>query len=217
MALKNKDSVATPIADQQHAQSPSTIAGKEDWRTDIREAVAVMRRGGVIAYPTDTIWGLGCDATNEAAVRRIFEVKHRKEGQAMIVLIDSPAKLQGLVKDIPEVAWSLMELSEKPLTIVFDGGRNVAQDLLGADGSLGIRVTKEAFSKELCFRMGRAVVSTSANVSGHPAPKRFEDIEQEILNSVDYVCLSRQNESRKVSASSILKLGKDGAVKVIRQ
>lgn len=217
MALKNKKNNDAPIVDKKSSQPPSTITEKEDWRADIREAVTVMRRGGVIAYPTDTIWGLGCDATNKAAVQRIFEVKQRKEGQAMIVLIDSPAKLQGLVKNIPEVAWSLIELSEKPLTIVFDDGRNVVPDILGTDGSLGIRVTKEAFSKELCFRMGRAVVSTSANMSGRPAPKCFEDIEPEILNSVDYVCFAQRDKRPDATASSILKLGKDGEVKVIRQ
>lgn len=186
-------------------------------RDDIRRAVDVMNRGGIILYPTDTIWGIGCDATNPEAVRRVFDVKQRDDAKALISLVDSEAKVQFYVREVPDVAWDLIELSEKPLTIVYDGARNLAPNLLAADGSAGIRITREAFSRELCFRFRRAVVSTSANVSGRPAPSCFADIEPELLRAADYVCTSRRDEPPVGRASSVIKLGAHGEVAVIRQ
>lgn len=176
-----------------------------------------MNRGGVILYPTDTIWGLGCDATNEEAVRRIFEIKQRADSKALITLVDSEVKVESYVRDVPEVAWDLIELSEKPLTIIFDGARNLAPNLLAEDGSIGIRVTREAFSRELCMRMKRAIVSTSANVSGQPSPRNFSEISEEILSAVDYVCTSRREEKENPAASSIIKLGSGGQISIIRE
>jgi len=186
------------------------------YRDDIRRAVEVMNQGGVILYPTDTIWGIGCDACNAEAVRRVFEIKRRDDAKALISLVDSEAKVQFYVRDVPEVAWDLLEYSERPLTIIYDGARNLAPDLLAADGSAAIRVTREVFSRELCLRMRRAVVSTSANVSGEPAPRCFADIPEEIRRAVDYVCTSRREEAENPTASSIIKLGAGGEVKVIR-
>lgn len=186
-------------------------------RDDIRRAVDVMNRGGIILYPTDTIWGIGCDATNPEAVRRVFDMKQRDDAKALISLVDSEAKVQFYVREVPDVAWDLIELSEKPLTIVYDGARNLAPNLLAADGSAGIRITREAFSRELCFRFRRAVVSTSANVSGRPAPSCFADIEPELLAAADYVCTSRRDEPPVGQASSVIKLGAHGEVAVIRQ
>ena len=185
-------------------------------KEDIRRAVEVMNKGGIILYPTDTIWGLGCDATNADAVRRIYEIKQRTDAKALISLVDSETKVQFYVKEVPEVAWDVMELSERPMTVVFDGGRNLAPNLLAEDGSVAIRITKEPFSKELCMRMKRAVVSTSANISGQPAPRCFAEISEEIKGAVDYICTSRQDEPPTQTASSIIKLGAGGEVTIIR-
>lgn len=186
------------------------------YREDIRQAVKVMERGGVILYPTDTIWGLGCDATDEAAVRRIFEIKRRNDAKALITLVDSEAKLQFYVPEVPDAAWDLIDVAVHPLTIIYDRGRNLAPNLMAEDGSIGIRITREEFSSHLCMRMKRAIVSTSANVSGQPSPKCFTDISQEIINAVDYVCTSRRDERNNPPASDIIKVGAGGLVKVIR-
>ena len=188
----------------------------QESKEDIRRAVEVMNQGGVILYPTDTIWGLGCDATNPEAVKRIYEIKQRTDAKALISLVDSETKVQFYVREVPDVAWDVMELSEKPMTVVFDGGRNLAPNLLAEDGSVAIRITKEAFSKELCMRMKRAVVSTSANISGQPAPRCFSEISEEIKKAVDYICTSRQDEPPTQTASSIIKLGAGGEVTIIR-
>ena len=185
-------------------------------KEDIRRAIEVMNKGGIILYPTDTIWGLGCDATNAEAVKRIYEIKQRTDAKALISLVDSETKVQFYVREVPEVAWDVMELSEKPMTVVFDGGRNLAPNLLAEDGSVAIRITKEMFSKEICMRMKRAIVSTSANISGQPAPRCFAEISEEIKKAVDYICTSRQDEPPTQTASSIIKLGAGGEVTIIR-
>lgn len=187
-----------------------------EYRDDIRQAVEVMNKGGIILYPTDTIWGIGCDATNPEAVKRVYDIKHRNDAKALITLIDSEAKLEAYVTNVPEVAWQLIEVAEKPLTIIYDGARNLAPNLLAEDGSAGIRITREEFSKNLCMRMRRAIVSTSANISGEPSPKCFADISPDIINAVDYVCTSRRNEDKNPPTSNIIKLGAGGEVKVIR-
>ena len=139
-----------------------------------------MREGGVILYPTDTIWGIGCDATNEDAVRRVYEIKQRQDSKAMLVLVDSSVKVDFYVRDVPEVAWDLIDLADKPLTIIYSGARNLAANLLAEDGSVGIRVTNEDFSKRLCQQFRKAIVSTSANVSGQPSPGNFSEISEDI-------------------------------------
>lgn len=187
------------------------------WRDDVREAVRVMNEGGVILYPTDTIWGIGCDATNPEAVKRVYEIKKRADSKALIVLVDSEVKVQSHVSDVPEVAWDLIELSEKPLTIIYDGARYLAPNLLAEDGSVGIRVTREPFSKELCMRFKRPVVSTSANVSGEPSPACFAEVSSEIISAVDYVVKYRQDDRTPAKSSSIVKLGKGGEIKIIRK
>jgi L-threonylcarbamoyladenylate synthase len=186
------------------------------YRDDIRQAVEVMNRGGVILYPTDTIWGIGCDAANAAAVQRVYDIKHRADSKALIALVDTEAKLQFYVRDIPEVAWDLIEVADKPLTIIYDGARNLAPNLIAADGSVALRVTREAFSRELCQRMRRAIVSTSANISGQPSPQCFADISDELLGAVDYVCTSRREERTNPPASSILRLGAGSEITILR-
>ncbi|CCX62623.1 sua5/YciO/YrdC/YwlC family protein [Bacteroides sp. CAG:598] len=184
---------------------------------EIKKACQVMREGGVILYPTDTIWGIGCDATNEEAVRRVYEIKRRADSKAMLVLVDSAVKVDFYVQDVPEVAWDLIELADKPLTIIYSGARNLAPNLLAEDGSVGIRVTGEEFSKRLCQQFRKAIVSTSANVSGQPSPQNFSEISEEIKAAVDYIVDYRREETTQAKPSSIIKLDKGGVIKIIRQ
>ena len=189
----------------------------ETYREEIKRACDVLYKGGVILYPTDTVWGIGCDATNEEAVRRVYEIKRRMDSKAMLVLVDNDVKVDFYVREVHPVAWDLIELTTKPLTIIYDGARNLASNLIAEDGSVGIRVTREEFSKQLCFRFRKAIVSTSANVSGEPTPQSFADISDEIKQAVDYVVGVRQEEPAGAVPSSIIKLGAHGEVKVIRQ
>ena len=176
-----------------------------------------MREGGVILYPTDTIWGIGCDATNEDAVRRVYEIKQRQDSKAMLVLVDSSVKVDFYVRDVPEVAWDLIDLADKPLTIIYSGARNLAANLLAEDGSVGIRVPNEDFSKRLCQQFRKAIVSTSANISGQPSPKNFSEISEEVKSAVDYIVGYRQEEISNPKPSSIIKLDKGGVIKIIRE
>lgn len=184
---------------------------------DIKKAIEVMRQGGVILYPTDTVWGIGCDANNAEAVAKVYALKRRDDSKALICLVDSDNRLQRYVRNVPDVAWQLIEAVEKPTTLILDGAVNLAPNLIAEDGSIGIRVTKEAFSRELCYRFQKAIVSTSANVSGEPAAQNYCDISQEILDGVDYVCQSRRQEHKPHTPSSIIKLAADGEVTIIRK
>lgn len=184
---------------------------------DISEAVSVVKRGGIILYPTDTIWGIGCDATNPEAVARVYAIKQRTDSKALICLLGSDASLNLYVDNVPEVAYDLIEFATKPLTIIYDNARNLAPNLVAEDGSVGIRVTKEEFSQTLCMRCKRALVSTSANISGQPSPACFKDIPAELLAAVDYVCTSRRNEKPQAKPSSIMKLSASNEIKIIRE
>ena len=186
-------------------------------KDEIKKACEVLQKGGVILYPTDTVWGIGCDATNEEAGRRVYEIKKRADSKAMLVLVDSPVKVDFYVKDVPVVAWDLIEMATRPLTIIYDGARNLAPNLIAEDGSVGIRVTNEEFSRQLCFRFRKAIVSTSANISGEPAAAVFSEISEEILNAVDYVVDYRREETGHPKPSSIIRLGAGGVVKIIRE
>ena len=178
---------------------------------DIRKAVEVLRKGGVILYPTDTVWGIGCDATNSEAVKRVYDIKQRDDSKALICLVDSDARLQRYIRKVPDVAWQLLDCCDKPTTVILDGAVNLAENLIAEDGSVGIRITQEPFSKELCFRFQKALVSTSANISGEP------DIDPKIIEAVDYVCWSRRQEHKPHKPSSIIKLTEDGQVTIIRK
>ncbi len=186
-------------------------------KDDMHEAVRVLQAGGVILYPTDTVWGIGCDATNKEAVQRIFQIKQRAEAKAMLVLLDAPGKLQGYVQEVPELAWDLIDCATKPMTIIYPNARNLAPSLIAEDGSVGIRITQELFSKTLCERLKRPLVSTSANISGTPTPAVFAEISEEILGAVDYVVRFRQDDTRKAQPSSIIKLGLHNEIKIIRE
>ena len=176
-----------------------------------------MRKGGVILYPTDTVWGIGCDATNAEAVARVYEIKRREDSKALICLVDSDARLQRYVRQVPSVAWELLDCVDKPTTIILDGAVNLAQNLIAEDGSIALRITKEAFSKELCYRFQKAIVSTSANISGEPTAQNYCDISEEIINAVDYVCWTRRQEHKPHKPSSIIRLGLGGEVEIIRK
>ena len=186
-------------------------------RDDITNAIKVLQEGGVILYPTDTIWGIGCDATNEAAVERIFNIKKRADSKAMLLLADSPAKLGYYIEEVPDMAWDLIELATKPLTIIYPGGRNLAKNLLADDGSVGIRITREPFSHRLCERFRKPIVSTSANLSGDPAPTFFAEIADEVKEAVDYIVTYRRDDTAPAQPSGIIKLGVRGEIKVIRE
>ena len=176
----------------------------------------VLREGGVILYPTDTVWGIGCDATNAAAVSRVYEIKQRDDSKAMICLVDSDVRLQRYVRNVPEVAWDIMELATKPTTVILDGAVNLAPNLIAEDGSIAMRITKEPFSQQLCYRFQKPLVSTSANISGEPAAQNYRDIAPEILEAVDYVCFTRRQEHQPHQPSSIIKIKPNGEVKIIR-
>ena len=184
---------------------------------DIRTAVQTLRKGGIILYPTDTIWGIGCDAANEEAVRRIFQLKRREDSKAMICLVDSANRMQRYLRQVPDVAWDLVEYADKPLTLILDGAVNLAPSLIAEDGSIGLRVTRENISHELCYRFERAIVSTSANISGEPSPACFNEISEEIKQGVDYIMHSRQNDLSKSKPSQIIKLSLDGQIQIIRK
>ncbi len=189
----------------------------EQYRADISAAVAELRRGGVILYPTDTIWGIGCDARNSKAVRRVFEIKHRAEAKALITLVHSLAALDRIVDEVPEVAEQLIDVAVDPITIIYDRGRNVASELLAEDGSIGVRLTREPFSAGLCAAFGGPIVSTSANISGAEPAHCFADIAPEILNAVDYVCTSRRDEPAVAKPSSVIKISSGGLFKILRK
>ena len=187
---------------------------------DIKNAVEVLRKGGVILYPTDTIWGIGCDATNAEAVKRVYDIKQRDDSKSLICLVDNDARLQRYVRRVPDVAWQLIDsLKEggKPTTIILDGAVNLAQNLIADDGSIALRITQEPFSKELCYRFQKALVSTSANISGEPAAQNYGDIDPQIVEAVDYVCWSRRQEHQPHQPSSIVRLREDGEVTIIRK
>jgi len=183
---------------------------------EIRKAVEVLNKGGIILYPTDTIWGIGCDATNPDAVKRIYEIKKREDSKSMLVLMENPNLLERYVEEVPEVAWDLIEYADKPITIIYPGAKGLAKNLFAEDGSIGIRFTREEFSSRLIQQFRKPVVSTSANISGEPSPKHFREISEAIKNAVDYVVDWRQEEQDNPKPSSIMKLGIGGQFTIIR-
>lgn len=184
--------------------------------TEIKNALEVLWNGGIILYPTDTIWGIGCDATNEAAVKRIYEIKERVDSKSMLVLIEDAGRIPSYVDEMPEIAWDLIELADKPLTIIYPGAKNLAKNLIAEDKTIGIRVSSEIFTKKLIQRFKKPIVSTSANISGKKSPANFSEIEEIIKSKADYVVNYRQDEKKKFEPSGIIQLGVSGEVKIIR-
>ena len=183
---------------------------------EVHNAFEIIQKGGIILYPTDTVWGIGCDATNPEAVAKIYKLKKRAETQSMIVLMNGEKMIYNVFKDIPEVAWQIMDLSENPTTLILDKPRNVAPNLIAPDNTLGIRIVKEPFCFKLLEKMKKPLVSTSANISGQPTPKSFKEISPEIIKGVDYV-VNLQHDKIAEKPSTIIKLTSDSQVKVIRK
>lgn len=185
-------------------------------REDMARAVETLKEGGIILYPTDTVWGIGCDATNAEAVKRIYGLKQRDDAKSMLVLVGSEGELQRTVHNVPDAAWMLIEAAVNPLTIIYDRPRGLTPNLLADDGSAGIRITSELFSRTLCQRLRHPLVSTSANVSGRKTPATFAEIDPEIITGVDYVVRYRRDDNRRRKASNIIKVSDSDVVKVIR-
>ncbi len=184
---------------------------------EINQAAETLKAGKTILYPTDTIWGIGCDATNSAAVKNIYRIKKREDSKALIVLLDDINKLNMYVTQVPEIAWDIVEFSEAPLTVIYPKGKNVAPELLGEDGSIAIRITKDVFCKKLIWKLNKPLVSTSANISTETFDGNFSGIKEEIKNNVDYIVQYRQEEKIKTAPSKIISLGLDGEIKFIRK
>lgn len=183
---------------------------------EIKKALATLQNGGIILYPTDTIWGIGCDPTNAEAVDRIYKIKKRADAKSMLLLIDLPQRIPSYVDEIPDVAWDLIEYSTQPLTIIYSAAKNLAKNVLAEDGSIGIRVVQDEFCQKLIARLRKPIVSTSANISGEASPQNFDAISNEIKEAVDYVVNWRREETTNPPPSSIIKLGSKGEVKIIR-
>jgi len=184
---------------------------------DINNAIKVLQNGGVILYPTDTIWGIGCDATNEDAVKKIYEIKKREDSKSMLILLNNINFIRSYVDDVPEVALDIVELSEKPVTIIYSDAKNLAKNLIAEDGSIGIRITSEEFTDKLIQKFRKPLVSTSANISGEKFTGNFDDISDVIKNNVDYIVSYNQNKEVSKEPSSIIKIGKGNQIKVIRE
>lgn len=181
------------------------------------DALQHLRKGDIILYPSDTIWGLGCDARNEKAVERIFSLKQCPDSKAFIILITKIEQLSEYVLEVPELAWNLVEFAEKPLTVIYPKGKNLPTNLMGEDGSIAIRLVKDEFCKGLVHKFERAIVSTSANISGQPSPLKFEDISLEIVNGVDYILRNPKGENKNPQPSQIIKLGLDFGFEFIKK
>ena len=192
---------------------------QEEIREEIKKAITVLKAGGIILYPSDTIWGLGCDATNEVAVEKIFKIKKRVESKSLIILIDNEQKLYKYLKDIPPLAYDLIDNSDQPLTIIYPGAKGLAKNVINQDGSVALRIplNREEFCVKLIESFGKAVVSTSANISGEKSPASFREIDERILHEVDYIVNLRQQEISGNKPSSIIKLEMNGEFKIIRK
>ena len=182
----------------------------------MEKLLETLKSGGIILYPTDTIWGIGCDATDDEAVMKIFKLKNRDQNKPLIILVESEKRLQDLV-EVPAIAWDIMDLSEKPITIVYDAPKGISKNLMADDGSIGIRLVKDEFCKRLISKLNKPIVSTSANFSGEKSPKSFADISQKLINEVDAVAEDQINRVSKWEASSIIRVWNDGKIKVIRE
>lgn len=188
-----------------------------DFREDIESSLKVLRDGGVILYPTDTVWGLGCDASNREAVAKIFRIKKREDSKSLIVLVNGTAMLERYVREIPDAAAQILEVADKPMTIIYPKGKNLAPGVCSDDGSVGIRIASDDFCRELITRFRKPIVSTSANISGSSSPGNFSAIEQEIVGSVDYAVNFRRSDNKKYKPSSIIKIENDGSIRIIRE
>ncbi|MFP5078778.1 L-threonylcarbamoyladenylate synthase [Pedobacter sp. JCM 36344] len=186
-------------------------------RTEIEKALNTLKSGGVILYPTDTVWGLGCDATNEEAVAKVNSIKGRASDKSFIILLDNDSKIQSYITEVPDVAYDLIEYAENPLTIIFSGAKNLAKSVINADGTVGVRVVKHDFCQQLLQRFRKPITSTSANISGDPTPQIFDEISDKIKDAVDYIVDWEQEISTPKKPSTIMKLAPGGQFSFIRR
>jgi L-threonylcarbamoyladenylate synthase len=193
------------------------IMSETNFTEDLRQSLYVLIKGGIILYPTDTIWGLGCDATNQEAVEKIFKIKKRRESKSLIILVNGFTMLERYVKKIPDIAYEILDASDKPMTIIYPEGKNLAPAVYGEDGSVGARICGDDFCNELITRFRKPVVSTSANYSESPSPSDFSGIENEIIRAADYVVKYRQTDLNKNTPSSVIKVDDNGVIKIIRK
>ena len=184
---------------------------------EINNVIKILREGGVILYPTDTIWGLGCDATNDEAVKKIFRIKSRADSKSLIILVDSDTMLGRYVKEVPDIAYELIDVSDKPLTIIYPGAKNLAASIPAEDGSVGIRICNDDFCNELIRRFRKPVVSTSANISGESSPSFFKEINGKIIQAVDYVVDYKKEDRQRNFPSPVIKIEVNGTIQIIRK
>ena len=182
----------------------------------MEQLIETLKSGGTILYPTDTIWGIGCDATNIDAINKIFEIKKREKNKSMIILVESAKRLQDLV-EVPEMAWEIMDLSEKPVTLIYDNPKGLPKEILAEDGSIGIRLVDDLFLKKIITKLNKPLVSTSANFSGEKSPMKFSDISKELVNAVDCVAEENHDKISEFSGSSVIRIWNDGRIKVLRE
>jgi L-threonylcarbamoyladenylate synthase len=184
---------------------------------DIKKSLNTLREGGIILYPTDTIWGLGCDPTNNTAVEKIFKIKSRSESKSLIILVDGLSMVERYVKDIPEIIFELADVSDSPLTIIYPKGKNLAAGVCSDDGSVGIRICHDEFCRELINKFRKPIVSTSANLSSKSLPENFNEIDKSVIEGVDFVVRYRQDDRQKHTASRVIKVNPDGTIEIIRK
>ena len=187
------------------------------WHNEINDCLNVLKSGGVILYPTDTVWGIGCDATNASAVEKIFKIKNRPESKSLITLVNDDRMLMRYVRDVPEVAWELIETSEKPITIIYEGILGLAPNILAEDKSAAIRICRDEFCRTLIQKFGKPIISTSANISGEATPQNFKEIDPAIFSLIDYIVKWKQDELNQHPPSSIIKIKNNGEFKIVRK
>ena len=188
-----------------------------EYNEDITQALKILREGGVILYHTDTIWGLGCDPSNDEAVRRIFRIKSRTDSKSLIILVNNETMLERYVREVPEAAMELISVSDQPITIIYPGAKNLAPSVVADDGSVGIRICMDDFCRNLIERFRKPIVSTSANITGQPAPSNFAEIRKEIISSVDYTVMHKRDDRQKKVPSPVIKIEVNGVIKIIRK
>lgn len=186
------------------------------YEQELWKAVEILRSGGSILYPTDTIWGLGCDATNHEAVENIYKFKHRLESKSLIVLLDDESKLADYVEKVPDISFDLINSLDKPTTIIYSKAKNLASNVIASDGTIAIRITKDPFCRDLIKLFGKPIVSTSANISGDPSPVIYRDVPEELLNSVDYIVNLYHDRMNSPKPSTIIRLFENGEFTIIR-
>ncbi|RAJ13169.1 L-threonylcarbamoyladenylate synthase [Olleya aquimaris] len=185
-------------------------------QSQLEKAIETLKQGGLILYPTDTVWGIGCDATNANAVRKVYQLKQRDDSKALICLVNNYSMLERYVDNVPKIAYTILDIADQPTTVIYDAPAGIAENLVAEDNTLAIRIPDHEFCQKLIKYFGKPIVSTSANIAGQPTPKSFKEIGDAILKGVDYV-VNLQSENKNAKPSTIIKLSNSGEVKIIRE